>query len=57
MINEDVNNYFKVDIRMNSDHLPLCLKIKEHEEEKNDSITESGTLEQEWEEEIIFWED
>ena len=42
---------------MNSDYLPLCLKIKEHKEEENDSITESGTLEQEWEEEIIFWED
>ncbi|KYN40470.1 hypothetical protein ALC56_05415 [Trachymyrmex septentrionalis] len=53
MINEDVNDRiidFKVDIRMDSNHLLLCLKIKEHGEEENDPITEA---EQEWEEEII----
>lgn len=43
MVNEDVNDRiidFKVDVRVDSDHLLLCLKIKEHGEEE-DPITDA----------------
>jgi len=48
MVNRDVKDRiidFKVDIRMDSDHLPLCLKIREQEEEEENSTTEVKQVE------------
>ena len=52
MVNEDVKNRiidFKVDVRVDSDHLPLCLKIRKQEEEE-ENPTEAERM---WKEEII----
>ncbi|XP_011068949.1 PREDICTED: uncharacterized protein LOC105154867 [Acromyrmex echinatior] len=44
MVNEDVKVRiidFKVNVRVNSDYLPLCLKIREQEEEEKNPTTEA----------------
>ncbi|KYN19348.1 hypothetical protein ALC57_08321 [Trachymyrmex cornetzi] len=55
MVNEEVKDRiidFKVDVRVDSDHLPLCLRIWE-QEEREERITAEEV--REWEDEIVVW--